>query len=234
MKKLISTCILTLSACGVLSAQLANTTSLVGSVMDSAGASMAGVAIVATNTGTQETYKATTNSQGDYTIPFVRVGQYNITASQSGFETLVKDGVTVNYNQTVRTDFTLQVGTISQKVVVTASAPPLATDDASVREVIGERSVAELPLNGRDPLQLATTAPGVLPGQKSANGIPPGEDFIGAGTREIQNSVSLDGIAIMNNLITTVPYHPSPDAIQEFECRPGPIRPNMAAIWEPI
>ena len=87
--------------------------------------------------------------------------------------------------------------------------------------MIGERAVADLPLNGRDPLQLAVTAPGVLPGQKSANGVPPGEDFIGAGTREIQNSVSLDGISIMNNLITTTPYHPSVDAIQEFEVQTG-------------
>jgi len=68
------------------------------------------------------------------------------------FETLVKNAVTVNYNQIVRTDFMLQVGTVSQKVVVTASTPPLSTDDASVREIIGEQSVAELPLNGRDPL----------------------------------------------------------------------------------
>ena len=221
MKQLISTCVLTMAACGALWAQLANTTSLVGTVVDSAGASMAGVSIVATNTGTQETYKVTTNDQGDYTVQFLKSGDYSITATRPGFQTIVKNGITVNYNQTVRTDFTLQVGAMSQKVEVTASAPPLATDDASVREVIGERSVAELPLNGRDPLQLATTAPGVLPGQKSPNGIPPGEDFIGAGTREIQNSVSLDGIAIMNNLITTVPYHPSPDAIQEFEVQTG-------------
>lgn len=221
MKKVISIGVLTMAACGALWAQLANTTSLVGTVVDSAGASMAGVSIVATNTGTQETYKVTTNDQGDYTVQFLKSGDYSITATRPGFQTVVKNGITVNYNQTVRTDFTLQVGAMSQKVEVTASAPPLATDDASVREVIGERSVAELPLNGRDPLQLATTAPGVLPGQKSPNGIPPGEDFIGAGTREIQNSVSLDGIAIMNNLITTVPYHPSPDAIQEFEVQTG-------------
>lgn len=83
------------------------------------------------------------------------------------------------------------------------------------------RSVAELPLNGRDPLQLATITPGVLPGQKAANGVPPGEDFIGAGTREIQNSISLDGISIVNNLITTTPFHPSVDSIQEFEVQTG-------------
>jgi outer membrane receptor protein involved in Fe transport len=182
---------------------------------------MVGVAITAVNIGTQDTYTTTTNSDGDYTIEFVKVGTYRIVAKHPGFETFTKDGVTVDYNQTVRTDFSLPVGQVSQNIEVTATTPPMATDDASVREVIAQQAVNDLPLNGRDPLQLATTTPGVLPGQKAANGVPPGEDFIGAGTREIQNSISLDGIAIMNNLITTVPYHPSPDAIQEVEVQTG-------------
>ncbi len=202
-------------------AQLANTTSLVGTVTDSAGAVMAGVSITAVNVATKDTYTATTGTQGDYTIEFIKVGSYSITAEHPGFEKVIKNGVTVDYNQTVRTDFALPVGQVSQSIEVKATTPPMATDDASVKEVVAQQAVADLPLNGRDPLQLATMAPGVLPGQKSANGVPPGEDFIGAGTREIQNSVSLDGIAIMNNLITTVPYHPSVDSIQEFEVQTG-------------
>jgi hypothetical protein len=202
-------------------AQLANTTSLVGTVTDSAGAPMAGVTVKAVNEGTNDTYTVQTGSQGDYTIQFIKIGRYNVTATQSGFQTITKSGVVIDYNQTVRSDFALQIGQVSQNIVVTDSAPPIATDEASVKEVIPQHAVVDLPLNGRDPLQLAATAPGVLPGQKSANGVPPGEDFIAAGTREIQNSVSLDGIAIMNNLITTVPFHPSPDAIQEFEVQSG-------------
>ena len=182
---------------------------------------MAGVTVTAVNSATKDTYTTSTTSDGHYSIQFVKVGRYNVTATQSGFASLTKSDVVVDANQTVRNDFTLQVGQVSQNVVVTASTPPISTDEASIREVIGERAVADLPLNGRDPLQLAVTAPGVLPGQKSANGVPPGEDFIGAGTREIQNSVSLDGISIMNNLITTTPYHPSVDAIQEFEVQTG-------------
>ncbi|HEX4164452.1 MAG TPA: TonB-dependent receptor [Bryobacteraceae bacterium] len=201
--------------------QLANTTSLLGTVVDSAGAAVGGAAVKAVNSDTNDSYSAATNGDGNYTFEFVKVGRYNVTATLSGFQTITKSGIVVDYNQTVRVDFALQIGQVSEKVEVTASNPPLSTDDASVKETIPRQSVADLPLNGRDPLQLATTTAGVLPGQKSANGIPPGEDFIGAGTREIQNSVSLDGIAIMNNLITTVPYHPSPDAIQELEVQTG-------------
>ena len=202
-------------------AQLANTTALVGNVVDSAGAAVAGVTIKAVNTATNDTYTVQTNSQGDYNIQFVKVGQYRLTATQSGFETITKSGIVVDYNQTVRNDFALQIGQLTQTVVVNEAPPPISTDEASIRETIPQQSVVDLPLNGRDPLQLATTTPNVLPGQKAANGVPPGEDFIGAGTREIQNSVSLDGIAITNNLITTVPYHPSPDAIQELDVQTG-------------
>jgi hypothetical protein len=221
VRKLFCTILFSLVSAANLFAQLANTTSLVGNITDSAGAAMTGVSISAVNLDSQDTYKTVTNSEGRYTIEFLKVGKYSITATQPGFQTVTKTGITVDQNQTVRTDFAMEIGQVSQQVVITATTPPLSTDDASVREVIPQQTVADLPLNGRDPLQLATTAPGVLPGQKSANGVPPGEDFIGAGTREIQNSVSLDGIAIMNNLITTVPYHPSVDAIQEFEVQTG-------------
>lgn len=210
------------ACCGSLTfAQLANTTSLVGNVTDSAGASIAGVAITAVNQDTNDTYRTTTNDEGNYTIEFIRTGRYGVTAKQPGFQTLVKNGVVIDTNQTVRTDFALQIGQVSEQVVVTDSAPPISTDDVSVKETISQRSIAELPLNGRDALRLATLAPGVLPGQKASNGIPPGEAFIAAGTREIQNSISLDGIATMNNLITTSPFHPSPDAIQELEVQSG-------------
>ncbi len=213
--------LLAFGCCGISYAQLANTTSLVGTVSDSAGATMAGVSITAVNAATKDTYTTTTNSDGDYTIQFAKIGSYDITAKMSGFEVITKKGITLDYNQTARTDFTMAVGQLNQHIEVNATTPPISTDDASVKEVVGQRQVADLPLNGRDALQLAATAPGVLPGQKSANGVPPGEDFIGAGTREIQNSVSLDGISIMNNLITTTPYHPSVDAIAEFEVQTG-------------
>ncbi|HZQ51166.1 MAG TPA: TonB-dependent receptor [Bryobacteraceae bacterium] len=221
MRRVLYLCV-ALCGCGISAlAQLANTTSLVGTVSDSAGAVMAGVSITATNVDTNDTYKAVTNAQGDYAIEFVKTGNYSVSAQQSGFQTITKSGIHIDPNQTVRTDFTLTIGQLSQHVEVTASNPPISTDDASIRETVGGQAVADLPLNGRDPLQLAATAPGVLPGQKAANGVPPGEDFIGAGTREIQNSLSLDGISIVNNLITTTPFHPSVDAIQDMTIQSG-------------
>jgi hypothetical protein len=220
-KLLLWASILTALSAGAF-AQLASTTALVGNVVDSAGAAMAGVTVTAVNTGTSETYTTVTTTEGAYNIQFVKIGTYDISASKSGFSVLTKRGVLVQTDQIVRTDFTLKVGQVSEKIEVTAAAPPIATDEASVSEVINTRQTTDLPLNGRDPLKLAITAPGVLPGLKSPAGNPGGgEDFVAAGVREIQNSVSLDGVSIMNNLITTTTFRPSPDAVQEVHIQTG-------------
>src|ERR1700735_2242240 len=203
-------------------AQLETTTSLVGTVTDASGKVIPGARVTATETRTLDRYNATTNEQGYYTIEFVRVGVYSVTVEQSGFQKVTETGINVDINQTVRTDVTLPVGTVSQAVTVEAAVEAIKTDDAAVSEILGTRNVAELPLNGRDPMSLATTPPGVLQGIKSsATGTPPGEDFNGAGTREIQNEMSLDGISIMNNLITTTPVQPMIESIQEVEIQTG-------------
>ncbi len=222
MFRLIATTTLVVCLSLPLGAQLANTTALVGNITDQGKAPMPGVAVTAVNEGTHDTYSAVTNDQGNYNFQFVRIGSYTVTASAQGFQTVRKTGIVVQTNQVVRTDFTLQVSQVQQEITVTGGVPPIATDDATLNEIIPQRSTVDLPLNGRDPLQLATTTPGVLPGLKAASGNPGGgEDFIGAGTREIQNSVSLDGVSIMNNLITTTTFRPSVDAVQEFQVQTG-------------
>jgi hypothetical protein len=204
------------------SAQLATTTSLVGSVTDSTGRAIPNASVTAVETGTQDKYTATTNGNGYYSIDFVRVGTYNITVDVPGFQKMTKTGVIVEINQTVRNDIQLSIGSVSQSITVEAAVAAIKTDDAAVSEIMSTRSISELPLSGRDPMQLARMTPGVLTGTKSsATGTPPGEDFNGAGTREIQNSMSLDGISIMNNLITTTPTRPMVEAVQEVEIQTG-------------
>ncbi|SRR6266566_4010349 len=201
--------------------QIASTTSLVGTVTDSHGASIAGAKVTAVNRGTRDTYNATTNYQGYYSVEFIRVGVYDLTVEQPGFQKITKAGIVVDINQAVRSDIELTVGALSQSVTIEAVASSIKTDDATVSEVISTRHVADLPLNGRDPLKLAAVTAGTISGLKASNGTPPGEDFIGAGTREIQNSIALDGISIVNNLITTTPTRPAIDAVQEVEVQTG-------------
>ena len=203
-------------------AQLASTTSLVGNVSDSSDAIIAGATIVATNVATRDTYTAASGTAGYYEIKFVKAGTYTITARQPGFQTLEKTGVVVETNQTVRTDFTMAVGRATQTTTVDATAPPVVTDEPTIRETLNQKAASELPLNGRDSLKLALITPGVLGGFKAPSGLPGGgEDFIGPGTREVQNSISLDGVSIMTNLINTSSIRPSVDAVQEVQIQTG-------------
>jgi hypothetical protein len=216
--------LLTLTALVVTSAfaQLATTTSLVGTVTDASGKTVAGAKVSAVNTGTHDTYTATTNETGYYNFPFVAIGDYEISVEMPGFQVYKVTGLHVDINQVVRTDVTLKVGNVVESVTVQATASAIKTDDATVSEIVDTRTIADVPLNGRSVMSLATFTPGVMMGPKaSPTATPPGDDFVGAGTREIQNSMSLDGISIMNNLITNTPTRPMVETIQEMEVQTG-------------
>jgi hypothetical protein len=204
------------------SAQIATTTSLVGTITDASGRAVPGAAVTVVETQTRDTHSTVTNDQGYYSVEFVRVGIYDVSAQAPGFERVTKAGIHVEINQVVRADITLVVGAVTQTVTVEAEVMAIKTDDATVSEVLSTRNVADLPLNGRDPMQLAITTPGVLLGQKSSGTTTsPSEDFNGAGAREIQNSMTLDGISIMSNLITNTPVRAMVESIQEVEVQTG-------------
>ena len=145
-------------------AQLASQTALVGTVTDAGGLVLPGASVVAVNVGTRDTYEATTNSEGDYYIQFVRPGKYDITVTVNGFQTFKAAGVDVASNQVVRTNAVMQVGGVNETVSVEAHAQMLDTDRATVSETIGQRAIVELPLSGRNVWSLASTTPGVLGG----------------------------------------------------------------------
>jgi len=203
-------------------AQLAGNTSIVGNVVDATGAAVEGTQVTALNQGTQELVTTTTTGAGSYEFQFLKAGSYTVTVKKAGFSSVSTKDILLSANQTVRADFNLQVGSVDSKIEVTADIPPIKTDEASVSEVISAKSTAELPLNGRNPLRLALTTPTVIAGFKAVSGNPGGgEGYIGAGLREITNSVSLDGVSIMSNLITQTTLRPSVDAIQEVQVQTG-------------
>ena len=156
-------------------AQVANNTSLVGTVTD-ANAAVMGAKVTAVNVGTNDTYSATTDEQGNYSITFVREGTYTITTEQTGFRKSVQKGILVENNRTVRTDVRLEVGSLSQSVVVNAAVPPISTEEATLAETINSRSAVGLPLNGRDTLKLAAATSNVIIGPKSSTPILTDED----------------------------------------------------------
>ncbi len=198
-------------------AQLASQTALVGTVSDSGGGILPGAQIVAVNVGTNDTYETTTNAEGYYNIQFVRPGRYDITITITGFQTFKATGVDVNTNQVVRTNATMQVGGLTESVSVDASAQVLNTDSATVSETIGEKAIVDLPLSGRNVWSLASTTPGVLGGLNSDIGL----SFRGAGQREIQNSLALDGINSSSNLLAATSMRPIADAVEEVQVQTG-------------
>ncbi|MEO8076374.1 MAG: carboxypeptidase regulatory-like domain-containing protein [Acidobacteriota bacterium] len=199
------------------SAQLASQTALVGTVTDPGDLVVPGVQVVAINTGTKDQYEATTNADGYYNIQFVRAGTYEITMTVAGFQTFKVSGVEVANNQIVRTNGVMKVGGLAESVNVEAKAQVLNTDSAVLSETIGQRAISELPTSGRNVWSLASTTPGVLGGLTSDIGL----SFRGAGQREIQNSLSLDGISSSSNLLAATSMRPIAEAVTEIQVQTG-------------
>jgi Carboxypeptidase regulatory-like domain/TonB-dependent Receptor Plug Domain len=203
------------------SAQVASSTTLVGTVTDGSGAVVPGASVIAVQDATKVAYKGQSSSTGNYTLPYVAVGTYTLTVEAPSFGKSMHSNVLVEINQTVRTDFVLQVGAVTNEVTVSSAPPPIATDDAALIQTTSTVAIASLPVAGHDTLKLALTTAGVQQSGDVTVGDPPGESFAGPGTRGEQNDVTLDGVTIMNTLHTTVNFPVSPDAIQEVSVQTG-------------
>jgi len=153
-------------------AQLATNTSIVGKVADTTGAAIHEAQVTARNQETGETLNTTSTEIGTYEFQFLKAGVYTVTVHKPGFSTTSQKDIALSANQTARADFSLNVGSVDTTVEITADIPPIKTDDASVSELISTKSTTELPLNGRNPIKLAATTPGVIPGRKSPTGPP--------------------------------------------------------------
>lgn len=222
MRRLACYLILLLLAPLYLKAQVANNTSLVGTVSDPSGSVVSGAHVVGVNRDTKVSYSGDTNDQGYYSIPFVAPGIYDVSVERQGFRKITSSGVTVQLNFAVRTDFALSVGSDTTEITVSAATPALSTDDALIGDTLSAGTVENLPMNTRRVMDLATTASNVIIGPKTSfTGVPPGANYIGAGTREVTNSLTLDGITIMNSLISNSPVTPNPDAISAVQIQSG-------------
>lgn len=198
-----------------------DTGAIVGTVLDASGASVPGAAVSAVDAATNFTYTATTDATGQYVMSPVRVSTYRISVSASGFKTAVAESITLEIQQRARVNFTLQPGELKETIEVTGHAPVLETDSSERGQVINSRYMQGLPLNGRNPVQLAQLTAGVVfsePGARDEQGY----GFSANGARSLQNNFLLDGIDNNSNLpdlLNEANYvvMPSVDALQEFK-----------------
>ncbi len=199
--------------------------SLEGRVVDSSGAVVANAAVVAVNTATNFAYRVQSDTTGAWSISPVRIGTYTLTISAPGFKQAVVGPITLDVQQRQRADVALQLGEVSEHVVVEGAAPILETDSSETGQVIDSVSMVGFPLNGRNPVQLAQLSVGVTtsePGARDSGGF----GFSASGSRSLDNNFLLDGVDNNSNLpdlLNEANYvvMPPPDALQEFKVETG-------------
>jgi Carboxypeptidase regulatory-like domain len=147
-----------------------DTGSITGTIIDSSGAVVSAAKVALINEGTGAALSTTAGSDGIYVFSPVRIGSYKLEASSQGFKTEVQTHVVVDVSARVLINFKLQPGSTSETVEVTSSAPVLQAEDASVGQVVDQRNVNNLPLNGRNFTFLAQLAAGVNSPQADTRG----------------------------------------------------------------
>ena len=200
------------------------TAAVLGTVRDQAGAVLQGARVTLRNTATGITATATTDANGDYSFPSVKIGVYRVSAELQGFSVGAVEQVNVTVEARQRVDITLQVGATTEVVTVTGQAPLLETESSSKGQVIGEKQMINLPILGRTYSSLALLTPGVRQSQSGNQG-----DISfrreGAynvnGLRSVYNNFLLDGIdnnfyGTTNQGFSNQAVQPSPDFVAEF------------------
>src|SRR5215470_2925010 len=188
------------------------TGSVVGVVKDPTGALIPGVKITATNRATGAQLSGISNEIGRFEFPQLAPASYSLVAEYAGFKRTIVTAV-VQVDQITHLDLVLQVGDIVQEVEVAEVSPILETDKSTMSSVVESRTIANLPLNARQYLDLALTAPGVLP---SANGTQ-GGGFNVTGARSQSNIFLLDGVSNIDTQVNSaLGNFRITEAVQEF------------------
>jgi outer membrane receptor protein involved in Fe transport len=193
---------------------------ILGRVADPTGAMLSQVKVVASNEATGVNRSSQSNDSGDYVFPDLPVGTYTLSFELNGFKKDLRRSITLDVNQVITLNMTMQVGQNQEVVDVTSEAPLVDTTSTQLGAVMDDRQVSNLPLNSRDTYQLLQLQPGVMSTVGSSNTIVYGSDSPGAvsvnGGRGRANNFSVNG-GDANDLFVNLPtVQPTPDSIQEF------------------
>src|SRR5947209_12074885 len=215
--------VLILSGALVVEAQV-ESGQIVGTVRDASGATLADAVVTVTAVDTNVARKLTTGANGDYVATELQPGTYRVTVEHVGFKRAEEAAFKLNVNQVVRADIQLSVGSVLESVAVTAAEPLIESETSSLGQVIEQNRVNDLPLNGRNFIQLAYLAPGVNAGPQGIvqqGGIPENERGNGAiqvnGLTATNNNFLLNGFDNNEQQIGFEVIQPAVDAIEEFK-----------------
>lgn len=203
----------------LLPAQTASGT-ILGLVRDSQSAVISGANITITNTATNIVRTFTTDTRGSYTVPFLVPGVYSISAGANGFKRAVRENVRLSVDDQLTVDFQLEVGALTEQITVEGQATILDTTSNTLGAVIESKRIVDLPLNGRDPLSLATLVPGVVPVPRGPapihlGGSIPGMNGAANGTSEVLMDGATD--TVPRNRSFLLIHTPNADSVEEFK-----------------
>ena len=196
------------------------TGAVVGTVSDPSGAAITGAKVIAVEQRSNVTAEAMASADGGYAFPALRSGMYRITVEAPGFRRYVRSGIEVRVNDRLRLDLELQLGAVNESIEVTGAAPLVESETGALGTVIDNRKIVSLPLNTRNPFQLALLSPGVVPSPNFGNAFNSSANFIINGNRGNTSEMMIDGITNSvpaANPILVVSIFPSPDALEEFK-----------------
>ena len=219
--------LLSVPLCAWLAWGQTTTAQLTGKVTDPSGAALPGARISVTNAATGAVRETLSNELGNYSVPMLDPGIYNLRAEKEGFSAVVQQGLNLHVNQVARLDIRLPVGAVKESLVVTADAPLLQEAEASLGAVIENANILEMPLNGRNPFDLVFLAPGAVEYERLDL---PG-NTIALSNLSINGGPSMMSEVLLDGIPNTTPQHgqyamtPSIDSVQEFKVQTN----NMSA-----
>jgi hypothetical protein len=202
--------------------QTVTSASLSGRVEDVRGAALAGATVIATNLATNQSFTATTDDEGRYRFPYLQVGDCRISVSAPNFNSLTRQ-LTLLIGQAVDLSLTLEVSGLSAQVNVVADVPLIETVRTQLTETVRPAEIDQLPLNGRNYLDLALLIPGVSPTNTGSNqrfaetSAVPGQGISIAGQRNLFNSFVVDGVSANDDAADLTGTYYSEEVINQFQ-----------------
>jgi hypothetical protein len=200
------------------------TGTVLGTVKDASGAAIANATVVVSSGDTGVTRSVLTNTEGEYQAPSLPTGAYNVSVEMAGFKKTTVSGLQLGVDQKLRADVTLELGAVTETVQVEGQAPVIKADSSELAETVTEHQIKDLPLNGRDFVNLTRIMPGVQRGIPGANIDGAGSlawrasaSFSANGQRTRDNNFLLDGIDNNETWLNSVVVFPSIDALEEFK-----------------
>ena len=192
---------------------------IVGTVTDNSGAVVANANVDITNVATGTSSHATSSSDGNFTVPYLAPGTYRVTVQATGFQKAIADNIVLAVAQQARVNVVMKPGAVSETVEVQATAVSLDTDSAAVAQLVSQKQVEQLPLNGRNFLNLLFIGAGAVQttGEQGQMRQGEGNAISINGGRPTSNNYTLDGLVNTDTALNTPAVILSQDAIQEFK-----------------